>query len=74
MWVHPTLRGTGAADALVTEHLAWARTVGRAAVIATNGRARRLYERHGFRLNGRETMREDGRVELQMELPLRPSR
>lgn len=72
MWVHPALRGTGAADALVTEHLAWARTVGarlvRADVIATNARAHRLYERHGFRHTGPEAVREDGRVELQMEL------
>jgi ribosomal protein S18 acetylase RimI-like enzyme len=74
MWVHPALRGSGAADALVTEHLAWARTAGarlvRVDVFATNGRARRLYERHGFRLTGRQTVQEDGRVELQMELPL----
>jgi ribosomal protein S18 acetylase RimI-like enzyme len=75
MWVHPALRGSGAADALVTEHLAWARSVGarlvRLGVMATNDRARRLYERHGFRLTGRETVRgADGRIELQMELPL----
>jgi ribosomal protein S18 acetylase RimI-like enzyme len=72
MWVHPALRGTGAADALVTEHLAWAQAVGaglvRLHVMETNGRARRLYERHGFRLTGAQTAREaDGRVELQME-------
>jgi ribosomal protein S18 acetylase RimI-like enzyme len=72
MWVHPTLRGSGAADALVTEHLAWARAAQarlvRLGVMATNGRARRLYERHGFRLTGREGAREgDGRVELEME-------
>ena len=72
MWVHPDLRGSGAADALVSEHFAWARGAGatlvRLEVMATNERARRLYERHGFRLTGRETIREaDGRVELQME-------
>jgi ribosomal protein S18 acetylase RimI-like enzyme len=75
MWVHPALRGSGAADALVTEHLTWARTVGarlvRLGVMATNRRARRLYERHGFRLTGRETVREaDGRLELQMQRSL----
>ncbi len=75
MWLHPDLRGSGAADALVAEHLAWARSVGagfvRLHVIATNGRARRLYERHGFRLTGRQVVREgDGRVELQMECSL----
>jgi ribosomal protein S18 acetylase RimI-like enzyme len=72
MWVHPALRGSGAADALVTEHLAWAYAAGarlvRLDVIATNERARRLYERHGFRLTGLQTMRDaDGRVELRME-------
>jgi ribosomal protein S18 acetylase RimI-like enzyme len=72
MWVHPDLRGTGAADALVNEHLKWAHSVGakvvRLGVIGTNVRARRFYERHGFRLTGRETIWEaDGRVELQME-------
>jgi ribosomal protein S18 acetylase RimI-like enzyme len=75
MWVHPDLRGSGAADVLVNEHLTWARTAGarlvRLGVIATNSRARRLYERHGFRLTGRETVREtDGRLELEMERPL----
>ena len=72
MWVHPALRGSGAADALVTEHLAWAHAAGarlvRLDVIATNDHARRLYERHGFRLTGHQTMRDaDGRVELRME-------
>ncbi|MBX6363069.1 MAG: GNAT family N-acetyltransferase [Gemmatimonadetes bacterium] len=75
MWVHPALRGSGAADALVAEHLAWARGEGawlaRLDVMATNARARRLYERHGFRLTGQEKVREaDGRVELRMERPL----
>jgi len=75
MWLHPDLRGSGAADALVAEHLAWAHSVGascvRLDVIATNGRARRLYERHGFRLTGRQAVRDaDGRVELQMEYSL----
>ncbi|HEU4629746.1 MAG TPA: GNAT family N-acetyltransferase [Gemmatimonadaceae bacterium] len=78
MWVHPALRGTGAADALVAEHLAWARDAGarlvRLGVMAANERARRLYERHGFRLTGRETVRgADGRVELQMERPVDPA-
>jgi ribosomal protein S18 acetylase RimI-like enzyme len=36
-------------------------------VIESNGRARRFYERLGFRLTGRETVRErDGAVELEM--------
>jgi ribosomal protein S18 acetylase RimI-like enzyme len=74
MWIHPVLRGSGAADALVAEHLRWAVDAGarlvRVDVFATNSRARRLYERHGFRLTGRETERGDRRLELQMELPL----
>jgi ribosomal protein S18 acetylase RimI-like enzyme len=74
MWVDPALRGSGAAGALVAEHLAWARTVGarfvHLDVFATNDRARRLYERHGFRVNGQEMVRGDGRLELRMELSL----
>ena len=78
MWVHPELRGSGAADALVREHLNWAGSVHarlvRLGVIATNSRARRLYERHGFRLTGRQTVRgADERVELEMERPLSSS-
>ena len=77
MWVHPASRGSGAGDALVTELLTWARSAGarvvRLDVIRTNTRARRLYERHGFRLTGRETVRQrDGQIELQMERDLGP--
>jgi ribosomal protein S18 acetylase RimI-like enzyme len=75
MWVHPDLRASGAADALVVEHLACARDNGanlvRLEVFATNERARRLYERHGFRATGHETAREgDGRPQIQMERTL----
>jgi ribosomal protein S18 acetylase RimI-like enzyme len=76
MWVHPALRGSGAADALVVAHLAWARTVGARSVqldvFATNDRARRLYERHDFRFTGQETVRDDGRLELRLDLALDP--
>ena len=76
MWVHPALRGAGAADALVAAHLAWARAVGahlvRLAVISTNHRARRLYERHGFNATGIETVKEDGRRELDMVRSISP--
>ncbi len=72
MWVHASLRGRGGADALVASVLAWASAEGaqtmRLAVIASNGRARRCYERNGFRDTGHRTVRErDGVVEMQME-------
>ncbi len=72
MWVHPTIRGSGAADALVEAVLAWAKSQGAAVVrlnvMQANHRARRLYERCGFRITGRESIRErDGLVEIQME-------
>jgi ribosomal protein S18 acetylase RimI-like enzyme len=75
MWVHPDLRGKGAADLLVKRLLSWAadksaRLV-RLDVVATNQRAQGLYHRHGFRLTGRQTLRErDGAVEIQMECPV----
>lgn len=53
MWVHPVWRGTGLSDLLVVEVLSWARETGqdhlRLWVMPDNQRARRLYERHGFR-------------------------
>lgn len=73
MWVHPSLRGSGAADSLVTAHLDWAREerahVVRLDVVRNNDRALRFYERHGFRLTGRQIVRDrDGAIEVQMEL------
>jgi GNAT superfamily N-acetyltransferase len=73
MWVHPALRGSGAADALVAAVLAWAAEEGarevRLHVVAGNDRAERSYERNGFRRSGRELVRErDGRVEVEMVL------
>ena len=51
MWVDPSLRGRGAADALVSSVLAWASTEGalvvRLAVIESNARARRCLCRDG---------------------------
>ena len=75
MWVHPLVRGTGAADALVTELLAWARESGaqriQLMVVSSNERAQRLYARHGFRLTGDQVTRErDGAIELRMERQL----
>jgi ribosomal protein S18 acetylase RimI-like enzyme len=72
MWVHPAIRGSGAADELVAAVLAWAESerarIVRLEVIQTNDRARRFYERNGFRLTGHEAVRErDGRIEVRME-------
>ena len=62
MWVDPALRGSGAAEALVASLLEWAETEGarhmRLAVIQTNDRARRFYQRLGFRENGRHGVRD----------------
>jgi ribosomal protein S18 acetylase RimI-like enzyme len=59
MWVHPSLRGSGAADALVTSLIDWAVQGGATEVTLCiakgNDRAQRCYERHGFRLTGHET-------------------
>jgi GNAT superfamily N-acetyltransferase len=71
MWVHPALRGSGAAGALVDALVCWAldehaREV-RLCVIADNNRASRFYERNGFRMTGHRTARErDGAAELEM--------
>lgn len=75
MWVHPDLRGTGAADALIRSVLAWARSSGLAYVWLHvgeyNERARKVYERNGFRLTGGEFTRErDGILELEMRCAL----
>jgi ribosomal protein S18 acetylase RimI-like enzyme len=72
MWVHPMMRGSGAADALVAEVIAWARADGarlvRLQVVQENVRAQRVYERHGFQLTGRTRARErDGVIEVEME-------
>jgi len=77
MWVDPALRGSGAAEALVASLLGWAETEGarqmRLAVIQTNDRARRFYERLGFRENGRQGVRErDGAIEVEMERAVAP--
>lgn len=74
MWVHPAIRGSGAADELVAAVLAWAKSEGarlvRLNVMQPNQRARRFYERCGFRLTGHESIRErDGLIEIQMERP-----
>jgi GNAT superfamily N-acetyltransferase len=71
MWVHPEMRGTGAADLLVSSVKAWAAEVGAAQVrlnvVKGNDRARRCYERAGFRDTGRRGVIErTGDVEIEM--------
>jgi len=71
MWVHPDHRGTGAADALVSSVKAWAAEVGatqvRLNVVESNERARRCYERAGFRATGRQgVVEKTGDVEMEM--------
>ena len=72
MWVQPIMRGSGAADALVGEVIAWAHADGahavRLQVVQANARAQRMYARHGFRATGRTRARErDGVIEVEME-------
>ncbi len=76
MWVRPSARGRGAADALVTTVVSWAREqsarIVRLDVASGNQRAERLYLRHGFVRTGRSSVRErDGLVEHLMEVELR---
>jgi ribosomal protein S18 acetylase RimI-like enzyme len=56
VWVRPDLRGLGGADALVRSVLAWAEEAEFAEVwlhvVKGNQRARRFYERMGFRHTG----------------------
>jgi ribosomal protein S18 acetylase RimI-like enzyme len=71
MWVHPDVRGTGAADVLVSSVKAWAAEVGathvRLNVVESNGRAKRCYERAGFRATGRQgVVEKTGDVEIEM--------
>ena len=75
MWVEPRLRGTGAAAALVASVLAWAEAEGAAEVVLHvgkhNDRARRLYERAGFRETGHGFVSEwTGVEEVEMRYPL----
>jgi hypothetical protein len=75
MWIHPDLRGSGLADRLAQSVLAWAREAGASRVLLhvdkRNLRARRFYERNGFRSTGREIVRDrDGLPEVEMEAGL----
>jgi GNAT superfamily N-acetyltransferase len=78
MWVHPELRGTGAADVLISSVKAWAIETGatqvRLNVVQDNERARRCYERAGFRVTGRQgIVQKSGDIEIEMAFELPPS-
>jgi ribosomal protein S18 acetylase RimI-like enzyme len=71
VWVHPDARGTGSAEALVRAVLDWAAARGATDawlhVGRHNERARRFYEKIGFRATGLETARGPaGIVEVEM--------
>jgi GNAT superfamily N-acetyltransferase len=71
MWVHADCRGTGGADSLIGSVLAWASDEGMTDVWLhvdeRNGRARRCYERNGFRATGEVMIRDrDGLPEVEM--------
>jgi GNAT superfamily N-acetyltransferase len=75
MWVHPSQRGTGAAGALVAALVGWAAQQGarevHLRVVKANERARRFYEREGFRQFGDDIIRpRDGAVEIEMRRPM----
>ena len=71
VWVDPRVRGSGAAAAVVAPVLAWAREIGAGEIHlhvgARNERARRFYEKCGFRATGGGFARPlDGLVEVEM--------
>jgi ribosomal protein S18 acetylase RimI-like enzyme len=75
MWVHPSLRSSGAAGELVRELVVWAKAEGfallRLNVMQDNLRALRFYQRCGFVLTGNQTPHQrTGQIELQMDCPL----
>jgi ribosomal protein S18 acetylase RimI-like enzyme len=72
MWVDPVARGRGAADALLSAVIGWTSQEHvptlQLHVTEGNGRAERLYERHGFARTGRNFARErDGVIEIEMQ-------
>lgn len=65
MWVSPGERGTGAADLLIGAAHGWALSEGATSialwVVDGNERARRFYQRHGYRSTGEEAPLPAGR-------------
>jgi GNAT superfamily N-acetyltransferase len=78
MWVHPELRGTGAAHLLVSSVKHWAADMGAKQVLLNvveeNHRARKCYERSGFRATGRQgTVERSGATEIEMLCQVSPA-
>lgn len=75
LWVDPTQRGTGVADALLTFVIDWARGEGAHEVALwvaeDNSRARTLYECFGFTPTGERDVMRPGTDEIRLRLPLR---
>lgn len=77
MWVHPLLRGAGAAQRLISAVKYWTFKIGatqvRLNVVEDNLPAKRCYERSGFRATGRQGIVErTGDVEIEMVCQLIP--
>lgn len=74
LWVSPAARGLGVGDEAVRRVLAWAGAYGAQRLVLsvkiTNDAARRLYERHGFRLVG-PSPDEPDEVRMAVSLPVR---
>ena len=72
MWVVPSQRGTGTADLLLQAVLGWAQRTGAHSmtlwITDGNARARRLYERHGFRLTGERSPLPAGRTGSELRM------
>lgn len=74
MWVDPTQRGTGLADALIAAIIEWAVDEGAQDlalwVAEGNGHARALYERCGFTATGERDVMPSGEQEIRMRRQL----
>ena len=72
MWVRPSERGRGTADALVTSIVRWADSERATAltlwVTGGNNRARELYQRHGFALTGERAPLPQGRTDSEARM------
>jgi GNAT superfamily N-acetyltransferase len=74
MWVAPESRGRGVGEALIGAVVEWARELDAPAIALWvadgNDRARRLYERVGFRDTGQRDVMREGLGESRLRMPL----